>query len=230
MGFTVQNASIPVHGLYTTAIAKNQVSRKGSNAQRRLLYRYRRVLSRTRGAFGSGAAAVESAADSVFARSCGRVGVLVGLDGCEVLLSLIRVLVCALVGPASRARVRGVPGAGPARAPLGVFRTGSTVYRCFGGDAVVLAARARLVWGLLTRHYSRHRTLSQSPLTRESRRSRNCSVDAIGSRDQARFRGCRALARWATSAARNGADTDTAGCKHCLVPCTHFSRRSWRSR
>ena len=105
---TVQNASILVHGLYTTAIAKNQVSRKGSNAQRRLLYRYRRVdLSRTRGAFGSGAAAVESAADSVFARSCGRVGVLVGLDGCEVLLSLIRVLVCALVlvGPASRARV-----------------------------------------------------------------------------------------------------------------------------
>ena len=112
MGFTVQNASIPVHGLYTTAIAKNQVSRKGSNAQRRLLYRYRRVdLSRTRGAFGSGAAAVESAADSVFARSCGRVGVLVGLDGCEVLLSLIRVLVCALVGPASRARVR-CPGCG----------------------------------------------------------------------------------------------------------------------
>ena len=185
----------------------------------------RRVLSRTRGAFGSGAAAVESAADSVFARSCGRVGVLVGLDGCEVLLSLIRVLVCALVGPASRARVRGVPGAGPARAPLGVFVTGSTVYRCFGGDAVVLAARARLVWGLLTRHYSRHRTLSQSPLTRDP------IVDAIGSH-QARFRGCRALplARWATSAARNGADTDTAGCKHCLVPCTHFSRRSWRSR
>ena len=153
---TVQNASILVHGLYTTAIAKNQVSRKGSNAQRRLLYRYRRVdLSRTRGAFGSGAAAVESAADSVFARSCGRVGVLVGLDGCEVLLSLIRVLVCALVGPASRARVR-CPGCGSrSRSPRCL--TG-TVYRWFFLDAVVLAARARLVWGLLTRHYSRHRT------------------------------------------------------------------------
>ena len=115
----------------------------------------RRVLSRTRGAFGSGAAAVESAADSVFARSCGRVGVLVGLDGCEVLLSLIRVLVCALVGPASRARVR-CPGCGSrSRSPRCL--TG-TVYRWFFLDAVVLAARARLVWGLLTRHYSRHRT------------------------------------------------------------------------
>ena len=46
----------------------------------------RPLLSRPRGAFGSVAAAVESAADSVIARSCGRAGVLVGLDGCEVLL------------------------------------------------------------------------------------------------------------------------------------------------
>ena len=223
MGFTVQNASIPVHELYTTAIAKNQVSRKGSNAQRRLLYRYRRVLSRTRGAFGSGAVAVESAADSVFARSCGRVGVLVGLDGCEVLLSLIRVLVCALVGPASRARVR-CPGCGSrSRSPRCL--TGSTVYRFLGGtrSSSPLALASFGVFSLDTTHVTA--PLSQSPLTRDP------IVDAIGSH-QARFRGCRALplARWATSAARNGADTDTAGCKHCLVPCTHFSRRSWRSR
>jgi len=36
------------------------------------------VLSQPRGAIGSGAAAVESAADSVVARSCGCVGVIGG--------------------------------------------------------------------------------------------------------------------------------------------------------
>jgi len=45
----------------------------------------RPLLSRPRGAIGSGAAAVESAAVSVVALSCG-LCVLVGLDGCEVRL------------------------------------------------------------------------------------------------------------------------------------------------
>ena len=52
----------------------------------------RPLLSRPRGAFGSGAAAVEQAVDSVVARSCGCVG---GLDGCEVRLCLP----CARVRP-----------------------------------------------------------------------------------------------------------------------------------
>ena len=52
------------------------------------------LLSRPRGAFGSGAAAVEPAADSVVARLCGCVGGL-GWFGCEVRLCLP----CARVRP-----------------------------------------------------------------------------------------------------------------------------------
>ena len=63
----------------------------------------RPLLSRPRGAFGSGAAAVESAADTVLRSPCGRAGVFVGLDGCEVRLCDP----CARVRPSGR-------GGGPA--------------------------------------------------------------------------------------------------------------------
>ena len=142
----------------------------------------RRVLSRTRGAFGSGAAAVESAADSVFARSCGRVGVLVGLDGCEVLLSLIRVLVCALVGPASRARVR-CPGCGSrSRSPRCL--TGSTVYRFWGGtrSSSPLALASFGVFSLDTTHvtarYLSLRSHAIQLLTRSDRTKHDSAVAA----------------------------------------------------
>ena len=69
----------------------------------------RPLLSRPRGAFGSGAAAVEPAADSVVARSC--VGVLAGMDGCEVRLCLP----CARERPCVPCVSRHVP------APPGVF-------------------------------------------------------------------------------------------------------------
>ena len=56
-----------------------------------------RLLSRPRiRSFGSGAAAVEPAADSVVGSSRGRAGILAGLDGCEVRLCLpsARVRLC----------------------------------------------------------------------------------------------------------------------------------------
>ena len=62
----------------------------------------RPLLSRPRGAFGSGAAAEAPAAVDVLSRprirsSRGRAGVLVGMDGCEVRLTVIRVPVRARV-------------------------------------------------------------------------------------------------------------------------------------
>ena len=57
-----------------------------------------RPPSRPRGAVGSGAAAVESAADSVVSSSRGRSGALVGWDGCEVRLC-VRVPVCVPAPP-----------------------------------------------------------------------------------------------------------------------------------
>ena len=57
----------------------------------------RPLLSPPRGEFCSGDAAVQLAADSVVARSCGRPGVLMGLDGCDLVTffsCVIRVPVC----------------------------------------------------------------------------------------------------------------------------------------
>ena len=68
----------------------------------------RPLLSRPRGAFGSGAAADEPAADSVVARSCA--GVLAGMDGCEVRLCVFRVLVCAHCAPVCPVCVPAPPG------------------------------------------------------------------------------------------------------------------------
>ena len=69
----------------------------GGHGPGRVRWTWRRpLLSRPRGAFGSWAAAlaaaVEPAADSVVARSCGYV--LVGLDGCEVRLCVSDPSVC----------------------------------------------------------------------------------------------------------------------------------------
>ena len=66
----------------------------------------RPLLSRLRGAFGSGAAAVESAAESVIARSCGRAGVLVGLELWMVVRFFSLVLLC---DPCARVRLACAP-------------------------------------------------------------------------------------------------------------------------
>jgi hypothetical protein len=55
----------------------------------------RPLLNRPRGAVGSGAAAVESAAVSVVARYRACVGALAGWDGCMRFVGVIRMPVCA---------------------------------------------------------------------------------------------------------------------------------------
>ncbi len=67
----------------------------GSGRRQGRVRRGRPLLSRPRGAVGSGPAAVETAAASVVALTCGVSVLLVGFDGCEVRLCGL----CAFVRP-----------------------------------------------------------------------------------------------------------------------------------